>query len=58
MQWNDKKKIIYNNSVSLYVTEVLGGGGRERPVKQQAIFSVSLSVEVLKPSPSVHLLRS
>ncbi len=41
--------IIYINLVSLSVTEVLGGGGRERPVKQRVIFSVSLSVELLKP---------
>jgi len=51
--------------------EVLGGEGRERPVKQRAISSVSLSVEVLKPRsrlsvcqgletqiPSVRLSRS
>jgi hypothetical protein len=27
------QQIIYINSVSLSMTEVLGGGGRERPVK-------------------------
>jgi len=45
---NYQTKIIYINSVSLSVTKVLGGGGRERPVKQRAISSVSLFVEVLK----------
>jgi hypothetical protein len=31
------------------MTEVLGGGGRERPAKQWTISSISLFIEVLKP---------
>jgi hypothetical protein len=39
------------------MTKVLGGGGRERPVKQRAISSVSLSVEVLKPRSRLFVYR-
>jgi hypothetical protein len=50
--------IIYINSVSsVSVTEVLGGGGRERRVKQRVISSVSLSVEVLKPRSHLFICR-
>jgi len=49
--------IIYINSLGLSITEVLGGGGRERPVKQRAISSVSLSVEVLKSRSHLSIYR-
>ncbi len=57
LKQNVSTTIIYINSVSLSVTEVLGGGGRERPVKQRVISSVSLFVEVLKPRSRLFVCR-